>query len=299
MDNKTEQFLEYRNLLFSIAYNMLGSIDAAQDMVQDTFLKWTETDISQVRSSKAFLVKMITNRCINHLNSASVQREQYIGIWLPEPLQNQDSANPLLKIESYQALSIGMLVLMQKLSPQERAIFLLKEIFSYDYQELAEIFDKTNDNCRQIFKRAKAHLGNDAKRFEVDMRVYEKILQNFLLAIEEGSLKNLIQLLKEDIHLFADGAGKTIAVNGQRLTAFRKPISGRDQVGRLLLGVIPKFHAFVPEFSQHITFANGLPSIVSYSGNTAMSVVSLEPEGDCIRNIYVQVNPDKLRHFNK
>jgi len=299
MDNKTEIFLEYKNLLFSMAYNMLGNIDQAEDMVQDTYLKWMTTDTDKVQHTKAFLVKMVTHRCINHLNSARVQREDYIGIWLPEPLQDHEPLIGQFRIESYHALSIGMLVLMEKLTPQERAIFLLKEIFSYDYFELAEIFDKTTDNCRQIFKRAKDNLGKDTRRFEVDISVHEKMLNNFLLAIEDGSMDDLISLLKEDILLFADGGGKTFNLQGQRLTAFKKPIQGKDNIGRLLLAIIPKFRQSVPDFSQEIILTNGMPSIVSYSGADPVSLVSLDSDGEHIRNIYVQTNPDKLRHLKK
>jgi len=299
MDNKTETFLEYKALLFSIAYNMLGNIDLAEDLVQDTYLKWMDIASDNVRHTKAFLVKMITNKCINHLNSARVQREEYIGIWLPEPLQDYGLDQAHKRIESYHALSIGMLVLMEKLTPQERAIFLLKEIFAYDYYELAEIFDKTTDNCRQIFRRAKESLGKDARRFEVDMRLHEKILNNFLQAISEGNMEDLIGLLKEDILLFADGGGRSFNVQGQRLTAFARPIQGKDNVGRLLLTLVPKFIQSVPDFSQEIIIANGLPSILSWSGDSPLSLVSLEPEGDHIRNIYVQTNADKLKHFKK
>ena len=299
MDKSADTFLEYKALLFSIAYNMLGNIDAAEDIVQDTFLKWIETETEAVRHTKAFLVKIVTNKCINHLHSARVRREEYIGIWLPEPLQYYDPGNAHAKMENYHALSIGMLVLMEKLTPQERAIFLLKEIFSYDYFELAEIFDKTADNCRQILKRAKDNLGKDTRRFEVDMKLHEKILNNFLRAIGDGSIDDLIGLLKEDIVLFADGGGRSFLVQGQRLTAFSKPIHGRENVGRLMLSVVPKFRQSVPDFSQRLTFANGLPSILSLSGDEPQSLVSLEPEGDLIRNIYVQTNPDKLRHFKK
>lgn len=299
MNNQADLFLEYKSLLFSIAYNMLGNIDAAEDMVQDCFLKWMEVQAGTVKHTKAFLVKMVTNKCINYLNSARVQRETYIGIWLPEPLQNYDLGPAQSRIESYHALSIGMMVLMEKLTPQERAIFLLKEIFAYDYDELAELFDKTTDNCRQILKRAKDNLGKDARRFEVDRRVHEKMLQNFLQAIAEGSVADLIGLLKEDIMLFADGGGKTFTVNNQRLTAFSKPIQGRENVSRLLLSVVPKFQQSVPGFSQEISFTNGMPSVISYSGDTPVSLVSLEHDGERIRNIYVQTNPDKLKHLKK
>jgi RNA polymerase sigma-70 factor, ECF subfamily len=299
MNNKTETFLEYKGLLFSMAYNMLGNIDAAEDIVQDTFLKWMEVQEDTVTHRKAFLVKIVTNKCINYLNSARVKREEYIGIWLPEPLQDYDRDKMHAKVESYHALSIGMLVLMEKLTPQERAIFLLKEVFSYDYYELAEIFDKTTDNCRQILKRARENLGKDTRRFEVDMKVHEKILNNFILALSEGNVEDLIDLLKEDILLLTDGGGTTFMLDGKRIRAFSKPIMGRKNVITLLLNLVPRFRASVPDFNQEITFANGLPSIISYAGDSPISLVLVEPVEGQIKNIYVQTNPDKLKHFKK
>ena len=299
MDNKTEIFFEYKALLFSMAYNMLGTVDAAEDIVQDIYLKWMETQADAVMHTKAYLVKMVTNKCINYMNSARVKREEYVGVWLPEPLLNYDINNSHAKIESYHALSIGILVLLEKLTPQERAIFLLKEIFAYDYNELAEIFDKTEDNCRQILKRAKENLGKDARRFEVDMKVHEKLLNKFMLATSEGSMEDLIEILKEDIVFFADGGGKSIPVKGgQRLTATLKPVYGRENVSRLLMNSVPKLY-HIPDFHREIIIANGLPSVISYSGDSPIGLVSIEPDGDQIRNIYIQTNPDKLKQFKK
>src|SRR6187455_1825387 len=235
MDERGETFLEYKALLFSVAYNMLGEVAAAEDIVQDTFLKWMEMEKQDVRHIKAYLVKTVTNKCINYLDSARIKREKYVGLWLPEPLVNYDLNKPFARVESYHALSIGILVLLEKLTPQERAIFLLKEVFAYDYFELSEVFDKSEENCRQIMKRARENLGKDAKRFEVDVKLHEKMLNKFLSAVSEGSLEHFIDLLKEDIILYADGGGSTIQVKGQRLTAFPKPIYGKDLVCRLLL----------------------------------------------------------------
>lgn len=299
MDDKAELFLEYKALLFSMAYNMLGNIDAAEDIVQDSFLKWMETEAASVRHPKAFLVKMVTNSCINYLTSARAKREKYIGIWLPEPLPDNSQAGTIARIESYHALSIGMLVLLEKLTPQERAIFLLKEIFSYDYDELAEIFNKTTDNCRQILKRAKDNLGKDTRRFKVDMKVHEKILHNFLQAVAEGGMDDLIDLLKQDIVLFADGGGTTFTLQGKRITAFPKPIVGREPVIKILLHLIPKFRQSIPDFNQETTLVNGLPALITYSGENPVTLVALETDGEQIRNIYVQTNPDKLKHFRR
>jgi RNA polymerase sigma-70 factor (ECF subfamily) len=298
MNDKTAIFLEYRALLFSIAYNMLGVVADAEDIVQDTFLKWMEIQSANVRQTKSYLVKIVTNKCINYLNSARARREEYFGLWLPEPLLNHNADKTSAKIESYHALSIGILVLLQKLSPMERAIFLLKEVFAYDYYELAETFEKTEDNCRQILKRAKDNLGKDASRFEVDMKVHERVLHNFLRAVSEGSMDELVTLLKEDIVLYADGGGKAFMVNGQRLTAFPKPIYGREKVCHLLLTTLPKLFQHVPDYRQEIIITNGLPAIISYTGKSPVALVSIEPYGDTIGNIYVQTNPDKLQPFN-
>jgi RNA polymerase sigma-70 factor (ECF subfamily) len=242
---------------------------------------------------------MVTNASINYLNTARARREKYVGIWLPEPLQDAGAPDAASRIESYHALSIGLLVLLEKLTPQERAIFLLKEIFAYDYDELAEIFDRTAANCRQILKRAKEHLGKDTRRFQVDMKVHERILHNFLGAVSAGRMEDLIRLLKEDILLFTDGGGSVLAIQNQRLTSFPKPIEGQENVGRLILSIVPKFRESVPNYRQETTLVNGMPAIVAYSGDEPRSLVALEIEGEHIRNIYVQSNPDKLKHLRK
>jgi RNA polymerase sigma-70 factor (ECF subfamily) len=158
---------------------------------------------------------------------------------------------------------------------------------------------KSEDNCRQIFKRAKNNLGRDARHFAVDIKVHEKILNNFLQAITEGNMDSLIEVLKEDIVLMGDGGGTTFTVNGQRITAVANPIEGRDNVCRLLLKIIPKFDQHLQGFHREIIIANNLPGIISYSGNQPIALVSIEPEGEQIKNIYVQTNPAKLTRFIK
>src|SRR5665213_87065 len=148
--NHIKVFSDYRNLLFSIAYNMLGVVEDAEDMLQDTYLKWMETNPDEVNTPKAFLVKVITNLSINHLKSTRKERENYVGLWLPEPLMKEKVVDSFKSIDLYHSLSIGMMVLLEKLTPPERAVFLLKEVFSYDYDEIAEIISKSEDNCRKI-----------------------------------------------------------------------------------------------------------------------------------------------------
>lgn len=298
MDNKTEVFLEYKRLLFSVAYNMLGEVAAAEDIVQDTFLKWLQVDSEGVRHPKAYLVKAVTNQSINYLESARQKREHYVGTWLPEPIINYEPNRAQVRVEFYHALSIGILVLLEKLTPQERAIFLLKEVFVYDYSELADLFEKSEDNCRQIFRRAKQNLGKDSKRFQVDLKAHEKMLKEFLSATTEGRMDSLIGLLKEEIVLYADGGGNSIQVNGQRLTAVPKPIKGIAKVSRLVMTSVSKL-AFLPDLVQEIIVVNGLPSIISYSRDEPVAVVILEPMGEKILNIYIQTNPLKLLRFRR
>jgi RNA polymerase sigma-70 factor (ECF subfamily) len=299
MTDKTNSFLENKGLLFSIAYNMLGSVSLAEDMVQETYLKWSEIQSDDVRQAKPYLVKMVTNICINYLNSSHAKREDYVGIWLPEPLSDYTIDQAQKKVESYHTLSIGILLLLERLTAQERAIFILREVFAYDYQELSHIFDKTEDNCRQIFKRAKENLGKETKRFEVDEQVHKKMLSGFMKACFEGNLENLIEYLKEDVVLFADGGGKSISVNGQKLTAALNPIYGRDDVGKFILMNLRKIFAYVPDFSWEIIMTNGFPSIMAYMGMIPMSLNSFEYEGDKINGVYIQTNPDKLKQFFK
>ena len=297
MEEKTAVFLEYRNLLFSLAYNMLAEVDTVEDLVQDTYLKWVETGTEHVKNVKAYLVKMITNKCINYLNSSRVRREEYMGVWLPEPIFGYNADPAQSRTDTHHALSIGLLVLLQRLNPQERAIFLLREVFAYDYSELVEIFDKTADNCRQILKRAKDNLGKDVRRFEVDMQVHEKMIKNFLKAVSDGNIEELIEILKEDIVLYADGGGTSVTVNKQRLTAALKPIVGIDHVTRFLARIAPKFYQD-PEFNRKVVVTNGQLSILAFRGDTPVSLLVIDPdEDDKAINIYIQANPAKLRHL--
>jgi len=299
MDSKTEIFLEYRTLLFSVAYNMLGIVENAEDMVQETYLKWMELQSERIKYVKAYLVKIITNKCINYLESAKVKREQYVGVWLPEPFVDYELDMEHKLVDSFHALSIGVLRMLEKLTPQERAIFILHEVFSYDYKELAEIFDKEEDNCRQILKRAKDNMGGNVKRFNVDTVVHKKMVANFVEAFSAGKIEDLIALFKEDIVLYADGGGKALAVSGLRLSAALNPIFGRGDVSKFIYTVTHKIFENVPDVHRKIIIANGVPSIVSYTGLVPFSFNSFDMEDGKISTIYSQTNPDKLKQFDK
>jgi RNA polymerase sigma-70 factor (ECF subfamily) len=292
---KTETFLEYKSLLFSVAYNMLGLITDAKDMVQDTYEKWLNTDAAHVQNTKAYLVKIITNTCINHLNKIKRKREGYIGPWLPEPLVAGEENAGAHAIEMFHPLSIGIMMMLEKLTPQERAVFLLKEIFSYDYDEIADIINKTNDNCRQIFKRAQQHLKDDKKRFEIDMRMHERIFKQFLNACDEGDMDGLISLLQEDIVMIADGGGSSLTVNGRKIQALRKPLHGKETVAKFVITIIQAVQQFVPGFNTKTVLVNSMPALACFMHNTPISLITLEVRNNIITNIFVHSSKEKLK----
>ena len=295
--NHAEIFSEYRNLLFTIAYNMMGVVEDAEDLVQETFIKWSTLNINEIKTPKAFLVKVITNLSINQLNSARKKREDYIGLWLPEPLMKEKVLDASNSVDLYYSLSIGMMVLLEKLTPSERAVFLLKEVFSYDYTEISDFIEKSEDNCRQIFNRAKKHLGGKEKRFKVDIKLHEKLLQQFLDAVNQGNMEELFSLLKEDIELIADGGGKSPTFGSQKFSPSRKPVIGQKNVSRFILGIAEKVNNNVPNLSNKIVYANGVPSVLTCSNDVPVCLMSLEIADDKISNIFVQTNPDKIKNI--
>jgi RNA polymerase sigma-70 factor (ECF subfamily) len=292
---KTEIFLEYKSLLFSVAYNMLGLVADAEDIVQDVYEKWLKSDTTNVQHPKSYLVKAVTNTCINHLNKLKRERKDYIGPWLPEPIIATEENSGSHAVEMFHPLSIGIMTMLEKLTPQERAVFLLKEIFAYDYDEIAEIIDKSNDNCRQIFKRAQQHLSDDKRRFQIDMRMHERIFKQFLQACNEGDLEGLISLLQEDIVMVTDGGGTSLKVNGRTIHALRKPLYGKETVAKFVITIIQNVQKNVPGFSTKIMLVNNMPSLACFTNNKPLSLITLEIRNDVITNIFVHSSKEKLK----
>lgn len=285
--NHEETFNQYRPLLFSIAYRMLGSTMDAEDMVQETFLRWQtalrdgETTID---SPKAYLSAVVTRLCIDNLRSAHSQRESYIGPWLPEPLLTEEAPDPAGSLS--ESLSIAFLVVLENLSPLERAVFLLREIFEYEYSEIAGIVDKTEANCRQMVKRARDHIAAKRPRFNVSSEQRERITMQFLQVCATGDMQGFLSLLEDDITLLSDGGGKAQAA--------RHPVFGADHVARFVFGILKK----APEnYSIKLASINGATSIISYVGNDPVAVLTLDIAGEKIRGIHIVANPDKLKHI--
>ncbi len=280
--DRAEVFTQHRPLLFSIAYRMLGTVMDAEDMVQETFLRWQSAADDDVQYPKAYLSTIITRLCIDQLRSAQAQRETYIGPWLPEPLMTAEAPDSAALAES---LSLAFLRLLERLAPIERAVFLLREVFDYDYAEIGRMVEKSEDNCRQMVSRAKAHLAAHRPRFTPSREQHFRILQRFGEAMTTGDVPGFISLLTGDVIAYSDGGGKTPAA--------LNPIHGPQKIARYFFGVIQKLP---PNFSVQFGEANGLPVVISYTNGTPYSVLALDlAEDGRVCAVYNLLNPDKLR----
>ncbi|HLH19192.1 MAG TPA: RNA polymerase sigma-70 factor [Bryobacteraceae bacterium] len=278
-------FDQYRGLLFSIAYRMLGSVADAEDMLQETFIRWQQTPGEDIRSARAFLVTIISRLSINHLQSARVQREEYFGHWLPEPLVAAQGSNPMGLIRVDETLSMAFLVLLERLTPIERAVFLLREVFEYDYPEIAEILDQSATNCRQILRRARQHMAQMRPRFEAPAKKQNELLDEFLRAAGSGDLDGLIGLLAKDVVLHTDGGGKGRAVPNL--------IHGPSNVARAIVLGREKFPA-KGNVETRIVSVNGAPGVVSDLNGKPSFVLAMDTNEEHIHAIYFITNPDKL-----
>jgi RNA polymerase sigma-70 factor, ECF subfamily len=274
----------HRALLFSIAYRMLGSRADAEDMLQETFLRWQQASETEIRDPRAFLVTVITRLCINQLQSARVKREQYFGQWLPEPLMTKAAGDSPAISRIDGSLSMAFLMLLERLTPMERAVFLLREVFDYDYVEVAEMLGQSEANCRQILRRAKQHVTEDRPRFDVSPQEQARMLQQFLEATSHGDMQGLLALLAKDVVLYTDGGGKA--------TAVPNPIYGAEHVARFFMEAPAKLmpRDVVRRFAE----INGQPGIVVYHHGQVYGVFTMDVAEGQIRNIYIVNNPDKL-----
>jgi RNA polymerase sigma-70 factor (ECF subfamily) len=279
-----EIFQQYRSLLFSVAYRMLGTRADAEDMLQETYLRWQKVSEAEIRDPRAFLVTVITRLCINQLQSARARREQYFGQWLPEPLVSQATDESSAFSDLNESLSIAFLMLLERLTPTERAVFLLREVFEYEYAEIAEMLGHSEANCRQILKRAKHHVTQDRPRFDTSPQKRQTLLKEFLEATSEGNMEGLLALLASDVVLYADGGGKA--------TAVPNPIYGAEKVARFFIGAREKLlpNNLVQSFAQ----INGQLGVVAYHEDRVFGVLTIDISGERIRNIYIVRNPEKL-----
>ncbi len=274
-----DPFVAHRGLLFTVAYEMLGSAVDAEDVLQETWLRWANVEQAEVGDPRAYLVRIATRLALNRLRTVSRQREDYVGEWLPEPLLT--SPDVAEDSEFAENVSIAMLTVLETLGPAERAVFVLHEVFETPYDEIAQIVDKTPAAVRQIGHRARGHVAARRPRMQVDRAQQEATLDRFMAAVSSGELRALLEVLAPDVVLIADGGGL--------VTAARKPIIGIERVAAFLSRVVE-----LPDLVATSLWLNGMPG-ARFDIDDASTAVSLGVEDGLITRIYAIRNPQKLR----
>lgn len=287
-----ESFEAHRPLLFAIAYRMLGSAMEAEDIVQDAYLRYQAQEPEAIRAPAAFLRTVVTRLCLNHLESARATREAYVGLWLPEPTLAADGVtltaqtpSPAGQAELHESLSLAFLSLLEELTPLERAVFLLREVFDYSYAEIAAIVEKEEAACRQIFSRARKHVSTHRPRFRATPEQHRRILGQFIQAVSSGEIEALLHLLADDVTMWVDGGGK---VRG----AATRPLYGPMAVARFALA---STHYLPSGYLAELVEVNGRPAAILRANGQAILLIALEVDRDRIREIRVIGNPEKLR----
>jgi RNA polymerase sigma-70 factor (TIGR02957 family) len=269
--------------MLSIAYRMVGSYSEAEDIVQEAFVRLHEA--GEVESPRAWLSTVVTRLAIDHLRSARVRREQYTGTWLPEPVLADPAPDAAVRAES---LDMAVLVLLESLTPVERAVFVLREAFDYGYDEIAEIVGKSEDNARQLASRARRHVDERKPRFEPSREQREELVHRFIRALNEGETEPLVELLAADAEFYGDGGGKAPAVG--------RTVAGAEAVARLLEGFarVGRRRGATVQLAE----VNGGPGLLAFDGGRLVAVWAFEFSGDVIRAIRGVTNPDKLAHIS-
>ncbi|TCB98312.1 RNA polymerase sigma-70 factor [Micromonospora zingiberis] len=284
-------FEQSRARLAAVAYRLLGSASDAEDMVQDTFLRWQAADRERIEQPAAWLTKVLTNLCLNQLTSARARRESYVGMWLPEPLLAGDPMlGPVDTVEQRESVSMAVLTLMERLSANERAVYVLREAFGYPHGEIAEILDLTESNSQQLYRRAKQHLAAGRARVQVDEDTARTIVAEFFAAADSGETRRLVELLTDDAMSLGDGGGK--------VPALARPIVGALAVARFLRGLLKpnnlKRVTLGGSAALYAEIVNGGPALVIVVGDRVVGVLCLEVTAEGVAALRAQVNPDKL-----
>jgi RNA polymerase sigma-70 factor (ECF subfamily) len=282
-----DSFETYRTHLFAIAYRMLGSAMDAEDMVQETYLRYRATPPETIHSLKAYLTTITTRLCMDQLQLARRKREVYVGPWLPEPIlttEEVETGDPEKRVDMQESISLAFLVLLEQLQPFERAVFLLREVFGYEFAEIATMLDKSEAACRRSFSRARLHLREHRPRFHASPQIHKQLLNGYFQAVQKGEITPLMNMLSEDVTLWADGGGKV-------KQAALNPIRGRDAVARFSLGT----KRFWPENARiESGEVNGQAALIIRTGEKAFAVFTIDVEQGRIQAIRIIANPDKL-----
>ncbi|MFD6231222.1 RNA polymerase sigma-70 factor [Streptomyces sp. NPDC060232] len=283
----TETFVAHRNLLFTVAYEMLGSAADAEDVLQETWLRWVEVDLDQVRDRRAYLVRITTRQALNRLRTMSRRKEAYVGSWLPEPLLTApDVAEDAMLAES---VSMALMLVLETLAPTERAVFVLREVFDVGYDEIAEAVGKSPAAVRQIAHRARRHVDARRPRQAVSAAQTRAALESFRAALETGDPQDLLAVLAPDVVLVADGGGiKQAAL---------RPIDGAEKVVRFMVGGIGKNNRKDLPMTLTPTVVNGAPALLVHLGGELDGIMAVRIEDSRITGLYYVRNPEKLSHL--
>jgi RNA polymerase sigma-70 factor (ECF subfamily) len=282
-------FEEHRSLLTGVAYRMLGSVSDAEDMVQEAWLRWAGEDLNAVETPRSWLVTVVSRLCLDRLKSARVQREHYYGTWLPEPLVERSAPSAAAQVD--ESVSIALLLVLEKLSPVERAAFLLHEVFGHTFEEIAQILDKPAVNCRKLVSRARERVRAEKPRFTTTHGEHEELLKRFLNACRAGEMEPLMEMFDDSIALHSDGGGKAAAV--------AEVLHGREKVARFFASVIRGRAATGEPYEVRFTEFNGAPGMVFVSKGHPDTAMSLEIRNGKIAAVFAHRNPDKLRWFEE
>jgi RNA polymerase sigma-70 factor (ECF subfamily) len=284
-DTALALFQQHRPVLFGIAYRMLGSAADAEDILQDAWLSWSRVDLAVVAEPRAYLARTVTNLSLNRLSSAAVQREAYVGPWLPEPLVTAPDASG--QAEQAEAVSLAMLVVLESLSPLERAVFILKEVFGFAYADIAGMLDRTEASVRQVGHRARSSVQARRPRYEAPAELRRRATEEFLAACLGGDLNRVMEMLAPDVTLWSDGGGK--------IRAALRPILGPDKVARWIVGILTVRP--IPDMTAEFVNVNGDPGLLVLSAGVPDSVFCVElDETGGIAGLRIIRNPDKLGH---
>lgn len=287
-----ELFEQYRVLLFSIAYRMTGSASDAEDLVQEAYLRYQASAHQEIVSLKAYLSTIITRLALDHLKSARVAREQYIGAWLPEPILTSDHGGlPLAHLEQQEALSLAFLRLLETLSPPERAVLLLHDVFGYSFREIGGMLEKSSANCRQIFHRARRALHEQRARFKPEPQRHRQLLSSFLSATQAGDMAALISLLAQDVVSWSDGGGN--------VQANLKPIQGQQSVARFWSFWLSAARNDPRHLTVTLDEINGSPAILFWDAGRLAVVVGMAVSTAGIHEIDAVLNPAKLAYLQR
>lgn len=288
VDDATSAFEPLRGYLVGLAYRMLGSRAEAEDMVQEAYLRWHDTDRAAVREPRAFLSTTVTRLCLDHLKSARARREEYVGQWLPEPLLDDPALSPQGASEYANDLSVALLLTLERLSPLERAAFLLHDVFDMDFNAVGEALGRDAAACRQLAARARNHVREERPRFRPSPEEEARVFSAFTDALGKGDMDGLVQVLAKDAVFYSDGGGKA--------TALSRPLDGAGRIAKFLRGVVSRL--WNEGIKVRPARINGMPGLVLFKAGEAMQTFTVEVSGGLVSRIYSVRNPDKLQYLN-